>query len=675
MMARGSQSLSHTSLWRLVWPFMLLILVQTSLAVFSSYTLSTARAYVRGEGLWTRGMKDAVHYLSRYVRTQDADDFQRYQEGIALPLGDLAARRAMREPRLDEAAALAGFLQGGNDAEDIPSVIWLFRNFQFIPDFRRSIAFWEETDAPLLELARLATEIQHTLAAGARTPDSMEHQFKGQIDAIAQQLSLKSNAFSASLSHQSRTLAWQLIALNAATAVLLVLLMFLHTRRLVRQRQAFEAQLSWQAMHDTLTGLANRRHFELRLEAAIRTLSRSPAAHSLMFIDLDQFKVINDTCGHAAGDEVLRQVTAILQRELRTNDLLARMGGDEFAILAEHCGLGDAADLAERLRHAVQSTLFQWEGRGFNITLSIGITPVADAQTPLEETLRIADMACYLAKENGRNRVEVQQASDQELQKRFGEMGWVQKIRDALEQDRFVLHAQEIRALAQEEPGLYVELLLRLQDEAGRIVPPDQFIPAAERYGLMSLIDRWVVRAAFRAIAARLAAPAARPLAACAINLAGASLGDETMADYIREQFAQCGVPPAMICFEITETGAITNLASARRFMGELKALGCRFALDDFGSGMSSLEYLKQLPVDCIKIDGGFVRDMLNDPTDRAMVEMMGRVGQLMGLTTIAEFVENDAILAALREIGIDYAQGYAVGRPQPFDVSSQNGH
>ncbi|MFT3814807.1 MAG: EAL domain-containing protein [Acidovorax sp.] len=654
---------------------MLLILVQTSLAIFSSYTLSTVRAYVRGEGLWSRGTQDALQSLYRYLSTRAPEDFERYEQGMAFPLGDLAARQALRQPVPDLAAARDGFLRGGNDAADIPGIIWMFRYFQVIPAFRKTISLWEDSDTPLLELAQLATQIRHTLASGAQVPESAERQFNNQIDGIAQQLLLKSNAFSASLGQQSRLLAWQLIALNAVTAMLLMLVTLLYTRRLVQQRQTFEAQLSWQATHDVLTGLANRRGFEHRLEAAIQALGHRKTTHSLMFIDLDQFKIINDTCGHAAGDEVLRQVTTLLQHGLRTDDLLARMGGDEFAILAEHCDLNAAAQLAERLRHAVQSAQFQWEERSFSITLSIGIAPVADAQTTVEETLRVADIACYLAKENGRNRVEVQRADDQELQKRFGEMGWVQKIRDALEQNRFALYAQEIRALAHQEPGLRVELLLRLRDEAGHIVPPDQFLPAAERYGLMPLIDRWVVHAAFQTLAARLAAhraaPVARPLTSCAINLSGISLGDDALTGYIREQLARHGIPPALVCFEITETGAITNLAHALRFMNELRTLGCRFALDDFGSGMSSLEYLKQLPVDCIKIDGSFVRDMLNDPTDRAMVEMMGRVGQLMGMTTIAEFVENDAILAALRDIGIDYAQGYAVGRPQPFDPSS----
>ncbi|WP_208630831.1 EAL domain-containing protein [Ralstonia insidiosa] len=762
---------------------MLLILVQASLAIFSVYLLSTVRAYVGGENLWSKGEKDAIFFLSRYARTGVSADYARYQQAIEIPLGDLAARQALEQLKPNQKAAYDGFLRGGNNPEDIPALIWLFRNFRDIPYLQQSIDDWKKTDASIRELVEVAFNIRDATVRGAPVSDGLRSQFHDRIYTIDQSLTAKSTAFSATLSHGSRKIATWLIALNAITAVFLIILMFLHTRRLVRQRQVFEtalknekvraqitlasigdavivtdanrrityinpaaerllgqtlttaigalseevfgvadsgfdnagglsqllvredgsavpvsiqrsalgaadqdagtvsvfhdrtseerliAQLSWQATHDELTGLANRRNFEQRIEAAIRCLAEHQATHYLMFIDLDQFKIVNDTCGHAAGDQVLQQVATILQGGLSITDLLARMGGDEFAVLAEDCELDTAIGLAERLRLAVESTPFQWEDRVFNITVSIGIVPVTDAGTTREEMLRVADIACYIAKENGRNRVEVQRADDLDLHKHFGEMEWVQKIRHALEQDRFLLYAQEIRPLARKEAGLRIELLLRLRDERGAILSPGLFIPAAERYGLMPTIDRWVVREAFRIIATHLANPATQRITYCAINLSGASFNDDAFVGHIRQHAELYGVPPSIIRFEITETSAITDLAGARRFINELRELGFCFVLDDFGNGMSSLRYLKQLPVNCIKIDGNFVRDILDDHISRAMVEMIGRVGKLMNLETVAEFVENDAIIAVLSEIGIDYGQGDAIGRPEPFAV------
>ncbi|KJK09811.1 EAL domain-containing protein [Pseudomonas tussilaginis] len=437
------------------------------------------------------------------------------------------------------------------------------------------------------------------------------------------------------------------------------------------QERQYIANLSWQATHDALTGLANRREFEYRLEQALNGLTRKSARHALMFLDLDQFKLVNDTCGHAAGDELLRHICAVLQAGLREGDILARLGGDEFGILLLNCPQEQAERIAESLRQAVQSLHFVWKGRPFMTTVSLGVVHIAQAPTTLEASLRSADMACYMAKEKGRNRVQVYHADDSELSMRFGEMAWIQRLHVALEENRFCLYAQEIAALGPHEGAGHIEILLRLQDESGRIILPDSFIPAAERYGLMTALDRWVVRSVFTVIRQCLDERRDGPLAMCAINLSGSSIGDDKFLEYLRRLFGEYAIPPQMICFEITETSAIANLGSAIRFINELKGLGCRFSLDDFCAGMSSFAYLKHLPVDFLKIDGSFVKDMLDDPVNRAMVEVINHIGHVMGKRTIAEFVETPMIEQALQEIGVDYAQGYLIERPQMFTCDS----
>ncbi|MDB5656655.1 MAG: hypothetical protein JWQ94_4268, partial [Tardiphaga sp.] len=437
--------------------------------------------------------------------------------------------------------------------------------------------------------------------------------------------------------------------------------------------QEYLSRLAFQASHDALTGLANRREFERRLEEALPLIDPVLRPHALMFLDLDQFKVVNDTCGHAAGDQLLRQVSGMLETNVREKDLVARLGGDEFAVLLQNCDPDHAAITAERLRQTVEELNFVWNGRAFNVTVSIGLVCLAEPNETLVETLRAADVACYMAKEKGRNRVQLHQATDSDLLQRFGEMTWVQRIHEALDQDRFCLFAQKIVALQESgNPGLHIELLLRLRDEIGQLVAPGHFIPAAERYGLMTLIDRWVVRNAFAILAGRLAERESNPIATCAINLSGSTFRDEGFLDYVREQLAAYAIPPTIICFEITETSAIANLADANNFIQALQDIGCRFSLDDFGSGMSSFAYLKHLPVNYLKIDGGFVKDMMIDPIDRAMVEMISHIGKIMGKRTVAEFVESEEIIEALREIGVDYAQGYAIGKPEPFDIYAE---
>jgi diguanylate cyclase (GGDEF)-like protein/PAS domain S-box-containing protein len=447
---------------------------------------------------------------------------------------------------------------------------------------------------------------------------------------------------------------------GAITGVVLVL----HD---VSSERQYVAKLSYQASHDSLTGLINRGEFDRRLILALKNAAQLGRHHAVMYLDLDQFKVVNDTCGHAAGDQLMRQVSAVLQRRLREGDTLARLGGDEFGVLLENCAPENALRIAEGLRQTVMESHFAWESRSFNIGVSIGLVNIEDGVFTLTDVLSAADSACYMAKEKGRNRVQVYHAEDSELSMRQGEMEWIGRLQKALEEDRFVLYSQDIAGLdLSRKAEDHCEILIRMLDERGELVPPMAFIPAAERYNLMPSIDRWVIRNAF-AIIARQQAEKDGKSGVFAINVSGASIGDERFLEYVREQFDRFAVAPQSICFEITETAAIARIDKAAYFINQLKSLGCLFSLDDFGAGMSSFAYLKHLPVDFLKIDGGFVKDMADDPIDRAMVEAINSVGHVMGKQTIAEFVDGERVIRLLREMGVDFAQGYGVSKPRPF--------
>jgi diguanylate cyclase (GGDEF)-like protein/PAS domain S-box-containing protein len=431
----------------------------------------------------------------------------------------------------------------------------------------------------------------------------------------------------------------------------------------VSEARELNRRLSYHASHDVLTGLVNRREFESRMERALKSAKAHEASYALCYLDLDQFKIINDTCGHSAGDALLGQVGALLKSKVRWRDTLARLGGDEFGILLESCSLDEAMRTAEALREAVRNFKFTWEERTFRLGASIGVVPISSENVDVASVLSAADSACQAAKEAGRNRVHSFEENDIDLMRRRREMQWAARINNALEEGRFELFRQTILPLQKPETGAHYELLLRMRDENGKIVAPDNFITAAERYGITPSIDRWVIENAFRWLVSE--ADEREKLAMCSINLSGQSLGDDKFLPYVIDQFHRSGLDATKICFEITETAAIASFSQANRFIQALKELGCKFALDDFGTGLSSFGYLKHFPVDFLKIDGSFVKEILHDPIDREMVRSINEIGHLTGKQTIAEFAENVDIINMLRSLGVDYAQGYGISQPQ----------
>jgi len=431
-------------------------------------------------------------------------------------------------------------------------------------------------------------------------------------------------------------------------------------------------QLTYQASHDMLTGLYNRRVFEQRVEEAIRSAHAGNETHSVLYLDLDQFKVVNDTCGHNAGDELLQQVSSLMQAKVRESDVLARLGGDEFGVLLERCPLEKAEMIAESIRVAIRDFRFAWGDKAFEIGVSIGVVPIAADTGNLAYVLAAADSACYVAKDSGRNRLHVYQPDDDAVLQRHGEMQWVHRLSSAFDSGSFLLYAQPVAHIAGDRVVSHYEVLVRMIDENDRIVPPGAFIPAAERYNLMPMIDRWVIRKALEMLRDA-QGDLAFPPVECAINLSGQSLTDDRFLEYVVDLFDETGIPCESICFEVTETAAVANLSRATRFISVLRGMGCSFALDDFGAGLSSFGYLKNLPVDYLKIDGGFVRDMVRDQVDRAMVESINEIGHIMGLKTIGEYAESETILLALEKAGVDFAQGHAIAPPQAFSTILEN--
>jgi diguanylate cyclase (GGDEF)-like protein/PAS domain S-box-containing protein len=434
----------------------------------------------------------------------------------------------------------------------------------------------------------------------------------------------------------------------------------------VSEARKMADEMQFLATHDTLTGLVNRGEFERRLNDAIQSAGSNDIQYALCYLDLDRFKVVNDTAGHVAGDELLIQLTALLKSKVRNSDTLARLGGDEFGVLLHSCPLDKASEIAESIRRLVKEFRFVWEGKTFEIGASIGVIAISAQSGELKEILSAVDTACYLAKEQGRNRIHIFRPGDEEIARRHGEMELTHRIRRAIKEDRFVLWQQPLEPLNDELQHIQAcEIFVRMLDERDQIIYPSVFIPAAERYQLMPDIDRWVVRAVFKAIQQEQLLQDEQSY--CFINLSGQSLGDNDLLQLIVDKLDSASIAPERICFEITETAAISNLAHAINFVTVLESRGCCFALDDFGSGLSSFAYLKNLPVDFIKIDGHFIRDMVQNPVDRTMVEAISKIGHVMGIQTIGEFVEDTATRDALKQAGVDYAQGNGIARPKPL--------
>jgi diguanylate cyclase (GGDEF)-like protein/PAS domain S-box-containing protein len=790
------------------WPLVVIAGLMLSLCVLSLSTLSTIRAFVNGEGMWSKSERQAIAELRNFAGSGSQDDYQRFRVELGVLLADHVARLQLQSSNPDYLVARNAFLRGRNHPDDVSGMMRVFRLFRNSPLLARPIAAWTQGDAYVLKLDDVGRQMHAVMGSGA-DGRARASQLLASVEQIHREVAPMEDEFSTSLGIASRQALNLLTAILAVCSVIMVGIGASISRNMIRrgeriaqalrdaeeqafvaqarshvtlqsiadavlctnracevtymnaaaeqligwslaeatgqalttvlcmlpepntfsvtadierilggeqrtgpttgallrrrdgsvtpiheraapirdsrgevtgivfvmrditQERAFAAQLLHQATHDALTGLTNRREFEQQLAKAIADQKWQSSDYALLYLDLDQFKVVNDTCGHAAGDELICQVSWAVKQELRATDVLARLGGDEFGVLLANCPQHAALAIAESLRRRISDLRFIWEGKIFSVNASIGVLSLAESLPTVSDALSAADQACYLAKDNGRNRVQFYRPDDQEMCARHGEMRWVEKLNRAIELNQFALFAQEIRPMAGPvdvdggiEPSRF-EILIRMLDTDGTLIAPMAFIPAAERYGLMPRIDRWVIANACKNMALLRARNGSTPT--CMINLSGASVTDSGMVDFVRSQLEQFDLPGQSIGFELTETAAISNLASASQLMHRLRELGCPLALDDFGSGMASFAYLRGFPIDYLKIDGEFVKDMTTDLVDYQIVEAIHNVGRVMGIKTVAESVESADILAALLLVGVDFVQGYHIGRPVPM--------
>jgi diguanylate cyclase (GGDEF)-like protein len=798
---------------RLVWPFLAVILVLVALAVVSIDIMSSLRAYIGAESVWSKGEKDATFFLQRYAEKGDEVLYQRHAEAMEGLLHLRLARDILDRPQTDMHFAEDELVMGGFARSDVVGAAWVYRIFRHVSYLQDAMDLWKRSDAYMDKLQQVAGRLHRRLSdrpgADAGPVDLQEEIFQ-----INEEVAPLARGFSSVLSSTFRKVAFLLLMVDLSAASVLMLLTVWHVRRLVVQRRLTEEalrrsearakatlgsigeaviatslsgdiefinpaaerilcttstlclgrpfsdafsllyersrepeemlaklasdgllgdylddefvemilvshggvevnvravvsritgspfylsdldgsndghhgyviilrnmtrekeyirSLAWQASHDSLTGLVNRSEFERQLAASLDDARHLNASDSdvLLLFDLDRFKIVNDTCGHAAGDAMLRAISTHLSGIFRADDTFGRLGGDEFGALLKGYDRAQAMTLAAELLRSANTFGYQWEAQQFKTSLSIGLLVLDEPGITAESAMRLTDIACFVAKERGRDRIQEVDLNDSDLAMHANEASWARRLKYALEHDLFCLYAQPIRKLHtgdQQASGLdKVELLLRMIDpQGGPEITPDKFIPAAERYGLMTTIDRWVVRTALLALSR---API-KQYSEYAINLSGASVGDSRFLHYVVEQIAKSGVAAHLLCFEITETAAISNLLSAVHFMNELSILGCHFALDDFGAGMSSFGYLKHLPVEYLKIDGAFIKNLPQDPVSQEMVIAINDIGHSLGCQTIAEYVENADIVKLLKEYGVDYGQGYFIGHPSPW--------
>jgi diguanylate cyclase (GGDEF)-like protein len=666
------------SLVSAIWPLLLMMTLMLLLSLVSVLVVSGLRAYTYGQGRWSIGEHQAVEQLRLYALAGQEVNYRRFRGELAAPQGDELARSQLLLPHPDFALARRGLLAGGNAPEDINSLIVLFRLGRHYPLMAHAVAVWGAADT-LIDAIGHTGDLLHAQIAGGHPDAQQVRVLVAQINELHRRAVPLAEEFGATVGIASRQIGRLVLVVLPLGCALLLLAgvslsrnQFQRDERMAGALRDLASSLHYQATHDALTDLTNRAEFEALLAGAIAEKVRGEAHWWLLYFDLDQFKIINDTCGHAAGDQLIQKVSWLVRAQLRPDDVLARLGGDEFGVLLPGRTREAALALADDIRLQIGGLRFQSMERMFAVSASVGMLALDETVPAVNDALSGADQACYLAKDNGRNRVQIYHPDDKQVQVRHGEMRWVERLQTALDEERFTLVAQEIRPLgaraehSRQQPQQRFEMLLRMVTPDGELIAPMAFIPAAERYGLMPRVDRWVIARTCRELARLRSGDG--PLPTCMVNLSGTSVCDPQLAEYIADCLGQNHLSGSHLGFELTETAAVANLASASQLMTQLRAMGCPIALDDFGSGMSSFSYLRNLPIDYLKIDGAFIRKIGTDPIDFAMVETIHRIGGIMGVHTVAESVENESVLAALALIGVDFVQGFHIGRPMPLE-------